>query len=197
MAQQAQITLGEQTMAQVQMGINQWGILANTISQKVQTLNNLGMYTGDRAKFHKWWTKMKVWIRAHELVLTLNFDRCTAGWSRMEGPITGCYVENRMNECTERGIWPDWGILRDKVEKHFSPQTNVKWSRQELCKLKQGFMRIKDFTNKFISLKQQGNISDDFACALLKQALRPKLLREVLLTNSDISNCEMFSQTSL
>ena len=65
---------------------------------------------------------------------------------------------------------------------------NMEWSRQELCKLKQGFMRIKDFMNKFISLKQQGNVSDDFACALLEQALRPELLHEVLLTNCDLSD---------
>ena len=58
-------------------------------------------------------------------------------------------------------------------------------------------MRIEDFMNKFISLKQQGNISDNFACALLEQALRPELLREVLLTNSNISDWDTFSQSSL
>ena len=58
-------------------------------------------------------------------------------------------------------------------------------------------MRIEDFMNKFISLKQQGNVSDDFACALLEQALQPELLREVLLTNSDISDWDTFSQSSL
>ena len=127
-------------MAQVQTGLNQWGLLASSISRKVQTLNNPSTYTGDRAKFHKWWTKMKVWIRAHKTVLTLNFDKCTAVWSQMEGPITGCYTVNRMNKCTDLGIWPDWGVLKDEVEKHFSPQTNIKWSCQELHKLKQGFM---------------------------------------------------------
>ena len=196
-AQQTQITQGERTMAQVQTRLNQWGLLASAMSRKVQTLNDPGTYTGDRAKFHEWWTKMKVWVRAHETLLTLNFDKCTAVWSRMEGPIAGRYAANRMNECTDLGIWPDWGILKDEVEKHFSPQTNVEWSRQELRKLKQGFMRIEDFMNKFISLKQQGNISDDFACALLEQALRPELLREVLLTNSDISDWDTFSQSSL
>ena len=160
-AQQTQITQGKQAMAQVQSGISQWAILANAISRKVQTLSNPGTYTSDRAKFHKWWTKMKVWIRAHDTVLTLNFDKCTAVWSRMEGPIAGRYVANRMNECTvltlnfdkctaiwsrmegpiagrymanrmnecmDRGIWPDWGLLKDEIEAHFSPQTNVKWS---------------------------------------------------------------------
>ena len=51
--------------------------------------------------------------------------------------------------------------------------------------------------NKFVSLKQQGNISDDFACALLEQALCPELLHEVLLTNCDISRWDNFSQCSL
>ena len=73
----------------------------------------------------------------------------------------------------------------------------MEWSCQELRKLKQGFMRIEDFMNKFISLKQQGNVSDDFTCALLEQALRPELLHEVLLTNCDISNWDDFSQCSL
>ena len=68
-------------MAQVQTGLNQWGLPASAISQKVQTLNDPRMYTGDRAKFHEWWTKMKVWIRAHDTILTLNFDKCTAVWS--------------------------------------------------------------------------------------------------------------------
>ena len=83
------------------------------------------------------------------------------------------------------------------MERHFSPQTNVEWSCQELHKLKQGFMRIKDFINKFVSLKQQGNVSDDFACMLLEQALHPKLLREVLLTNCNISDWDDFFQCSL
>ena len=75
-AQQTQITQGEQAMAQVQTGLNQWGLPTSSISRKVQMLNDPGMYTGDRAKFHEWWTKMKVWIRAHETILTLNSDKC-------------------------------------------------------------------------------------------------------------------------
>ena len=172
-------------MAQVQQ---EWGLSANTISRKIQTLNDPGTYSGDRAKFHEWWTKMRVWIRAHKTVLTLNF---------MEGLIAGRYAANQMNECIHRGIRPNWGVLRDKVERHFSPQTNVEWSCQELCKLKQGFMRIEDFMNKFISLKQQGNISDNFTCTLLEQALQPELHQEVCLTNCDLSDWDDFSQCFL
>ena len=58
-------------------------------------------------------------------------------------------------------------------------------------------MRIEDFINKFVSLKHQGNISDDFTCALLEQAIRPKLLCEVLLTNCEISDWDDFSQCVL
>ena len=68
---------------------------------------------------------MKVWIRAHDTVLTLNFNPCTTVWSHMEGPIAGCYAANCMNECTDMGIWPNWGILKEEVEKHFLPQTNI------------------------------------------------------------------------
>ena len=93
-------------MAQVQTGINQWGLLASTISRKVQTLNNSGIYSRDRAKFHEWWTKMKVWIRAHKMTLTLNFDKCTAIWSRMEGPIAGLYVANKLVDTHPGGAGP-------------------------------------------------------------------------------------------
>ena len=58
-------------------------------------------------------------------------------------------------------------------------------------------MRIEDFVNKFVSLKHQGNVSDDFTCALLEQAIHPELLREVLLTNYDISDWDDFSQCVL
>lgn len=194
-AQQTLIMLGEQTMAQVQSGISQCGFPTNAIFKKVQTLNDPSTYTGDRAKFHEWWTKMKV-IKVHETMLTLKFYKCTAMWSQMERPIAGHYAANHMNECTDRGIWPDWGVLREAVERHFSSQTNIEWSYQELHKLKQGFIRIEDFMNKFISLKQQGNVSDDFACTLLEQALHSKLLHEVLLINCNISDWDNFFQCS-
>ena len=46
---------------------------------------------------------------------------------------------------------------------------------------------MEDFINKFLSLKYQGKVSDDFGCTLLEQAVKPDVLREVLLTNCDIS----------
>ena len=50
---------------------------------------------------------------------------------------------------------------------------------------------------KFVSLKVQGKVSDDFGCALLEQAVKPELLREVLLTNTDISVWEDFVEQTM
>ena len=50
---------------------------------------------------------------------------------------------------------------------------------------------------KFISLKVQGKVSDDFACTLLEQVIKPEVLHEVLLTNTDISIWDDFTEQTL
>ena len=115
----------------------------------------------------------------------------------MEGPIAGRYAANRLNECTRQNFWPDFDDLCTKVESFFSPQTSTEWAKQELRKLKQGGSRIEDFMAKFISLKVQGKVSDDFACTLLEQAIKPEVLHEVLLTNTDISIWDDFTEQTL
>ena len=115
----------------------------------------------------------------------------------MEGPIVGRYAANRLNECTQQNFWPDFDNLCTEVEAFFSSQMSTEWAKQELRKLKQGGSRIKDFMAKFISLKVQGKVSDDFACALLEQAIKPEVLREVLLTNTDISIWDNFTEQTL
>ena len=70
-------------------------------------------------------------------------------------------------------------------------------SGQELRRLKQGFMRIENFMNTFVSLKQQGNVLNDFSYTLLEWALCPNFLHKSLLTKSDISDWNIFSQISL
>ena len=87
--------------------------------------------------------------------------------------------------------------LSEEIEAFFSPQTSVEWAKQELRKLKQGGSRIEDFMAKFISLKVQGKVSDDFTCALLEQAIKPEVLCEVLLTNTDISIWDDFTDQTL
>ena len=156
-----------------------------------------GHYSSERAKFMEWWTKMKVWVRVNNAILPLWFDKAAAVWSCMEGPIVGRYTANRLNECTQQNFWPYFDDLCTEVEAFFSPQMSTEWAKQELRKLKQGGSRIKDFMAKFISLKVQGKVSDNFACTLLEQAIKPEVLHEVLLTNTDISIWDDFTEQTL
>ena len=195
--QNAQIVAGNAQNAALQAQQAQWLLPAANISRKVETLADPGRYAGERAKFLEWWTKMKVWVRVNDAILPLAFDKAAAVWSRMEGPIAGRYAANRLNECTRLNFWPDFDDLCVEVEGFFSPQTSSEWAKQELRKLKQGGSRIDDFMAKFVSLKVQGKVSDDFGCALLEQAVKPELLREVLLTNTDISIWEDFVEQTM
>ena len=195
--QNAQIAAGNAQNAALQAAQAQWQLPAANISRKVETLADPGRYSGERAKFMEWWTKMKVWVQVNEAILPLQFNKAAAVWTRMEGPIAGRYAANRLNECTQSGLWPTFRELSTKIEAFFSLQTSAEWAKQELRKLKQGGSRIEDFMAKFISLKVQGRVSDDFACALLKQAIKPEVLREVLLTNTDISIWDDFMDQTL
>ncbi|KAL4072303.1 hypothetical protein J3A83DRAFT_4093211, partial [Scleroderma citrinum] len=50
------------------------------------------------------------------------------------------------------------------------------WARFVIRNCKQGSSRTNDFLHKFISLKDQGNVLDDYATALLEKAIQPKIL---------------------
>ena len=185
--QNAQIATGNAHYMALQAQQAQWQLPAANITRKVEMLADPGRYSSERAKFLEWWTKMKVWVRVNDAVLPLQFNKVAAIWSWMEGPIAGRYTANRLNECSQQNFWPDFNDLCAEIEGFFSPQTSAEWARQELRKLKQGGSHIEDFMNKLLSLKHQGKVSDDYACALLEQAIKPEVLREVLLTNTDIS----------
>ena len=195
--QNAQIVAGNAQNTALQAQQAQWQLPAANISRKVETLANPGHYSGERVKFMEWWMKMKVWVRVNDTVLPLWFDKAATVWSRMEGPIAGRYAANRLNECTQQNFWPDSDDLCTEVKSFFSPQTSTEWAKQELRKLKQGGSHIEDFMAKFISLKVQGKVSDDFACALLEQAIKPEVLCEVLLTNTNISIWDDFTEQTL
>ena len=195
--QNTQIIAGNAQNAALQAQQAQWLLPAANISRKVETLADPGRYSGERAKFMEWWTKMKVWVRVNDAVLPLRFNKAAAVWSCMEGPIAGRYAANRLNECTRQNFWPEFDDLCIEVKAFFSPQTSTEWAKQELRKLKQGGSRIEDFMAKFVSLKVQGKVSDDFGCTLLEQAIKPEVLREVLLTNTDIGIWDDFVEQML
>ena len=166
--QNTQIVAGNAQNAALAAAQAQWQLPAANITRQVETLADPSRYSRERAKFMELWTKMKVWIWVNNAILPLAFDKAMAIWSRMEGPIAGRYAANQMNECSQQNHWPDFDDLCTEIEGFFSPQTSTEWARQELRKLKQGGSRIEDFINKFISLKHQGKVSNDYTCALLE-----------------------------
>ena len=104
----------------------------------------------------------------------------------------GRYAANRLNECLHQDFWLDFNDLCTEIEGFFSPQTSIKWACQGLRKLKQGGSCIEDFMNKFLSLKHQGRVSNNFACVLLEQTIKSEVLHGILLTNTDISILDNF-----
>ena len=76
--QNAQIAAGNAQHAALQAQQAQWLLPAANISRKVETLADPGRYSGERAKFLEWWTKMKVWIKVNNSILPLAFDKAAA-----------------------------------------------------------------------------------------------------------------------
>ena len=67
--QNAQIAAGNAQNAALQAQQAQWQLPTANISQKVEMLMDPGHYSGERAKFMEWWTKMKVWVRVNNAIL--------------------------------------------------------------------------------------------------------------------------------
>ena len=76
--QNAQIVAGNAQNAALQAQQAQWQLPAANISRKVETLADPSCYSGERAKFMEWWTKMKVWVRVNDVILPLWFDKAAA-----------------------------------------------------------------------------------------------------------------------
>ena len=92
--QNAQIATGNAQFTALQAQQAQWQLPTANITRKVETLADPSCYSGERAKFLEWWTKMKVWVRVNDTILPLQFDKAAAVWSHMEGPIAGRYAAN-------------------------------------------------------------------------------------------------------
>ena len=73
--QNVQIVTGNAQFTALQTQQAQWQVPAANISRKVETLMDPDRYSSERAKFLKWWTKMKVWVRVNDTILLLQFDK--------------------------------------------------------------------------------------------------------------------------
>ena len=76
--QNAQIVTSNAQFTALQAQQAQWQLPAANISRKVETLMDPGHYSSERAKFLKWWTKMKVWVRVNDTILPLQFNKVSA-----------------------------------------------------------------------------------------------------------------------
>lgn len=152
------------------------------IDRKIQVIADPGTFEGEKAKFPEWWTKMKVWVKANWEAFDSDFELASAVWSRMKGPTAGRYAETRMSQAMLRDTWPQWDHLMAEIEGQFQPVTEKDWAKNAISKLKQGSMRVDDFTTKWASLARQADISEEHGVYLLESHTSPEITK-ILYTN--------------
>ena len=112
-------------------------------------------YDGSPQKFHKWWSKVKIWI-ATTHATTTNQQKVAAVYLCLEGPRAGCFAQVCLDECMAANAWPTWAVLQTEIENFFLPSNNKEWARSQLLHLHQGpCQRINDFLAQFQALKLQ------------------------------------------
>ena len=160
-----------------------------------------GSFDGSPAKFHEWWSKLKVWIEitmegANDATVT------AAVYSRLTGPKAGRWAQVRLDQCMATHaalaaalplapgavpplpVWPTRAELEAEIEGFFLPGNNQEWARAQLLHLWQGpHQRIDEFLAQFEALKIQSRCVDNYARDLLKRVLQRKLLEQIYLQN--------------
>ena len=154
-----------------------------------------GTYDGSPAKFHEWWSKIKVWMQVSMQGAT-DAEVTTAVYSQLTGPKAGCWAQVRLDHCMAAAhmltvapaghnlpaAWPTWGDLTAEIEGFFLPGNNREWARAQLLRLRQGpHQRINEFLAQFEALKVQSGCPDEYARDLLEKAVSRKILEQVYL----------------
>ncbi|KIM51645.1 hypothetical protein SCLCIDRAFT_33289, partial [Scleroderma citrinum Foug A] len=154
-----------------------------------------GTYDGSPAKFHEWWSKIKIWIQVSMQGAT-DAEVAVAIYSRLTGPKAGRWAQVRLDHCMVAAhalaaapaghnlpaAWPTWGDLAAEIEGFFLPGNNREWARAQLLRLRQGpHQRIDEFLAQFEALKVQSGCPDEYARDLLERAVSRKILEQVYL----------------
>ena len=154
-----------------------------------------GTYNGSSAKFHEWWSKIKVWMQVSMQGAT-DAEVTMAVYSWLTGPKAGCWAQVCQDHCMAAAhalavapaghnlpaAWPTWGDLTAEIEGFFLPRNNREWACAQLLRLRQGpCQRINEFLAQFEALKVQSGCSDEYAWDLLKRAVSQKILEQVYL----------------
>ena len=154
-----------------------------------------GMYDGSPAKFHEWWSKIKIWMQVLMQGAT-DAEVATTIYSRLTGLKAGCWAQVCLDHCMAAAhalavapaghnlpaAWPTWEGLTAEIEGFFLPGNNREWARAQLLRLRQGpHQRIDEFLAQFKALKVQSGCPDKYARDLLERAVSRKILEQVYL----------------
>ena len=154
-----------------------------------------GTYDGSPAKFHEWWSKIKIWMQVSMQGAT-DAKVAAAVYSQLTGPKAGCWAQVCLDHCMAvahalaaapaghnlPAAWPTWEDLAVEIEGFFLPSNNREWARAQLLRLRQGpCQRINEFLAQFEALKVQSGCLDEYAQDLLERAVSQKILEQVYL----------------
>ncbi|KIM66629.1 hypothetical protein SCLCIDRAFT_21786 [Scleroderma citrinum Foug A] len=135
-----------------------------------------GTYDDSPAKFHEWWSKIKIWMQVLMQGATdaeVHLDHCMAAAHALTVAPAGHNLP---------AAWPTWGDLTAEIEGFFLPRNNREWARAQLLRLRQGpCQRIDEFLAQFEALKVQSGCPDEYARDLLERAVSRKILEQVYL----------------
>ncbi|KIM58613.1 hypothetical protein SCLCIDRAFT_27997 [Scleroderma citrinum Foug A] len=142
-------------------------------------------YDGSPQKFHKWWSKVKVWIATTHATAS-DQQKAVAVYSHLEGPHAGRFAQVCLDECMAAKVWPTWAALQMEIESFFLPGNNKEWARSQLLHLRQGpRQRIDNFLAQFQALKLQSECPDEYAKDLLERVVSCKILEQVYMQGLD------------
>ena len=137
-------------------------------------------YDGSPQKFHKWWSKVKIWI-ATTHATTTDQQKAVAVYSHLEGPHVGHFAQVCLDECMAANVWPTLAALQVEIKNFFLPRNNKEWARSQLLCLHQGpQQRIDDFLAQFQALKLQSECPNEYAKDLLERAVSQRILEQVM-----------------
>ena len=138
-------------------------------------------YDGSPQKFHKWWSKVKVWINTTHDTNT-DQQKVAAVYLHLEGPCAGCFAQVHLDECMANDMWPTWAALQTEIEGSFLPGNNREWARSQLLCLHKGpHQHINDFLAQFQALKIQSKCPNEYTKDLLECAVSCRILEQVYM----------------
>ena len=114
-----------------------------------------GSFNGSPQKFHKWWSKIKVWIQI-SMEGAMDAQVTVAVLSRLTGPKAGRWAQVCLDGCMAAvhalanaslvpagqrqppPVWPAWDDFVEEIERFFLPRNNAEWACAQLLCLRQG-----------------------------------------------------------